>query len=176
MRTLSIATISILIALGVSGCERLGSPLDVLGGKRPGPDEFQVVKRKPLQMPRSLSLPEPRLGERSPLDFDPANQAATVLTGNQQTATTGPSAGESALLSAANAEAAQSDIRTQLIEDKENPWGNQPYEAPTILELVNLDGEKAEDVLNADAEADRLRQQGVAPAPVNPAAVPNAEE
>lgn len=171
MKVMNIAIMCAVVVFAAPACDRVGSPFDVLGGKRPGPDEFQVVTRKPLKMPGSLALPEPRLGERSPLEFDAQGQALSALTGRAPTADGGAaSAGEQALLSAANAQNSETEIRAQLAQDAENPERLGPYEAPTVLELVGLDGQRAEDVLDADQESERLRQQGVAAAPVNPAA------
>ncbi|MEM1300749.1 MAG: DUF3035 domain-containing protein, partial [Pseudomonadota bacterium] len=63
------------LIIGVSGCETIGSPFDALSTKKRAPDEFQVLARKPLKMPGTLDLPEPRLGEVSPLEPDPTTDA-----------------------------------------------------------------------------------------------------
>ena len=42
------------------------------------------------------------------------------------------------------------------------------WEAPTLLELLNLGGRREEDILEPNAEARRLASKGLARAPVNP--------
>ncbi len=155
--------------LALAACDTLGNPFEALGRKPPSPDEFQVVSRKPLAMPNSLSLPEPRLGERSPLEPNPSQDAIAALLGSPGTPVVAASDGEAALLAAANASAADDDIRVQVEADRSDAEANKPYEAPSIFEL--LDGSPKEefpDALNAEAESRRLQSEGIAAAPVNP--------
>ena len=165
-------------ALAVSGCETIGNPLDVLQGKRNAPDEFQVLARKPLRMPGNLDLPEPRLGEASPLEPDPQTDAVIALLGRPSPVSgAAGGAGEQALLDAANASARDTEIRRQLEAEEAALEDNKPYEPPTIFELLSgKSEEKHEDALNPAAEARRLQTEGVAPAPIDPDAQPPAEE
>ena len=161
----------------ISGCETIGNPLDIVQGKRNSPDEFQVLARKPLRMPGTLDLPEPRLGEASPLEPDPQTDAVIALLG-QPVATTGASggSGERALLDAANASAQDTEIRRALEAEEAAYEANKPYEAPTIFELLSGDTpETYEDAINPSVEARRLQTEGISPAPINPEDVP-AEE
>lgn len=156
------------VALTLAGCDRVGSPFEVLGGKLPPPDEFGVVTRKPLQMPGSLNLPEPRLGERSPLELNPSETAVAALLGPNAASRAGaPSAGESALLAAANATADQSAIRTQLVAEAKLEDENKPYEAPLLADIINGKDTVKRDALDPNAEARRLQGGGVL-APTNP--------
>ena len=180
VKPMNLLTLPVLLAgtLVVSGCETIGNPLDVLSGKRNAPDEFQVLARKPLRMPGSLDLPEPRLGEASPLEPDPKTDAVIALLG-QPTAAGGVTggAGEQALLDAASASARDTEIRRRLEAEEAAYEANKPYEPPTIFELLSgKSDEKHEDALNPAAEARRLQTEGVAPAPVDPDAQPPAEE
>ena len=160
----------------LAGCDTFGNPVDILSGKRITPDEFQVVARKPLRMPGSLSLPEPRLGETSLLEPDPRTDAVVALLGGPVVAGgAGGGAGERALLDAANASAEQTDIRAALRADEENPDSNQPYEAPTIFELFGSTEQKPADAIDAGAESRRLQVQGISPAPVDPEERPPEE-
>ncbi|MEM7742176.1 MAG: DUF3035 domain-containing protein [Pseudomonadota bacterium] len=159
--------------VALAGCSQLGNPIDVLTGKRDAPDEFLVVSRKPLQMPVSQNLPEPRLGARSQLEPDPATDAVVALLGPGAVPTTtgGASAGEQALLSAADATAAnlpQTDAELQEIERALDE--NQPYEAPLLIDLLSgdSDSEVYEDALVPGAEARRLQVEGVSPTPIDP--------
>ncbi len=103
--------------LALSAC---GNPLEALGAKIPPPDEFQVIATKPLVMPATAALPDPRPGAPSPLDPDPHREAVQALLGTSASpveSTSPPSAGEQILLSSANAAAASSEIRVQLEEE-----------------------------------------------------------
>lgn len=166
MRTFLLGGVA---ALALTACDRIGSPFDALGGKRATPDEFRVVTRKPLNMPGGAArLPEPRLGERSPLEHDPGGDAREALTGERTGASSGGSAGESALVAAATANTPNSTAAAGLAEREAELDKNKPYEPPTVMEMLNLDGRPAEDVLDPDAEARRLRAGGTAKTPVNP--------
>lgn len=164
------------VVLTVSGCESVGNPVDILTGKRSKPDEFQVIARDELRLPGSLSpsaLPTPVPGAVSPLDPDPQAEAIAALSGAgaPQPARTTISRGEAELLEAANANAADPAIRQQIATENVEIAANEPYEAPTLIELLSGDpGYDADDVINPNAEARRLQGSGAA-APVNPAAL-----
>ena len=170
------ATAMVLVAgaMAVSGCDTIGNPLDIIQGQRSAPDEFQVVARKPLRMPGTLDLPEPRLGEASPLEPDPQTDAVVALLGQPTTARgAAGGAGERALLDAANANAQTSEIRAALEEQEATYQANKPYEPPSIFELLSGDdNEPVEDALDPSIEARRLQTEGVAPAPINPEDAP----
>lgn len=161
--------------LALAGCDVVGNPVAIVTGERKTPDEFQVLARKPLKMPGTLDLPEPRLGETSPLEPDPTTDAVVALLGVPvANASTQPSAGEQALLSAANASAADSQSAAQLEQAERAVRETQPYQPPTLLEL--LEGEEEDpDTLVPAEEARRLQTEGVAAAPVDPNAVPVEE-
>ena len=166
--------LGLALIASVSGCETIGNPIDVIKGERPTPDEFQVLARKPLKMPGTLDLPEPRLGELSPLEPDPTTDAVVALLGvPSATAAPQPSPGEQALLSAANASAATSVSTAQLEDAERAAEANKPYQTPLITELFGADSDDpVEDTLVPDAEARRLQSEGTAVTPVDPNAVP----
>ena len=172
MKVITAMLLGGIAATTLSACDRIGSPLDTLTGNIPAPDEFRVVTRKPLNMPSSANLPEPRLGERSPLEHDPGGDARAVLTGQR----TGPAAaagpGEAALVSAATARSGTGVAGTSLAAREAEIEANKPYEAPTVLELLNNDGKKTEDYLDPNAEARRLRTGKATNTPVNPKDAP----
>lgn len=159
------------MGLLIAGCDQIGSPLDAVRGNVPAPDEFQVLATKPLQMPGTLSLPEPRLGERSPLEPDPqADATAALLGAGGATVATTASPGEVALLGAASPDSDNPDIRRTLVVEAASE-DDGPYEAPTLSELLSGDEQKQEDALDPAAEARRLQAEGVAAAPVDPNAI-----
>lgn len=163
--------------LSVSACGVIGNPLDALTERPPVPDEFSVLSRKPLQMPSSVALPEPRLGERSALEPDPNTDAIVALLGSSAVSRVqSASAGEGALLNAANAAAQQTEIRRILEAETRAAEDDKPYEAPSLFELFEDDGEKLDsaELINPASESRRLQTEGVAAAPIDPSDVPEA--
>jgi hypothetical protein len=165
--------VAALALLALLGCDRIGNPFVVLGSKPPAPDEFQVIARKPLRMPASVALPEPRPGAPSPLDPTPNRDAALALLGSDPGRTAGPGAGtsrgEQALLSAADVAAGTPEIRQTLAEERGGRGRGEPYEPPSIFELLGAYEAPPEDVIDAGEEARRLQREGVAAAPIDPA-------
>lgn len=185
-----LGTAALLAVLALAGCSQIGDPIEAIGARRPAPDEFKVVPRKPLVVPPTLAqataLPTPDPGRPSPLEPDPAADAVAALTGTtatpRPTATTSISAGESALLSAADAASSNPEIRTQLESDRlaaETADANEPYEPPSLVELFFGKDEEEEALdpaiaLDAIAESQRLQREGVA-APNDPLAAAPTE-
>lgn len=160
--------------LAVTACGS-SNPFAALTQKPAAPDEFSVLSRKPLKMPNSVALPEPRLGERSALEPDPNTDAIVALLGKSAVNRVQPaSVGEGALLSAANAAAEQTEIRRILEQETRAAEDDKPYEAPSLFDLFDDEGEKveAEELINPAAESRRLQSEGVAAAPIDPAALP----
>lgn len=162
----------VCFGLGSLGaCGEAENPIGILT-KGSSPDEFAVISRAPLVVPRGGSLPEPDPGAPSPLDPDPQRTAILALTGGPDPSAGGvgdPSASERALLAGTEASAANPSIRDQLERDAE-PDEDAPYEPPSVLELFVEPRKKPLDratLLDPDREARRL-QTGGAVAPVNP--------
>ena len=165
--------------LALPACDTFGSPLETLGIRIPPPDEFQVIARKPLVMPVSASLPEPRPGAPSPLDPDPHRDAIEALfgtSGSPAAGAIGPSAGERVLLSSANA-AASSEIRVLLEEERLQEEVAKPYQAPSLSELFGGGDEQIDEseMLDPVAESQRLQREGYV-TPVDPEAAAEVEE
>lgn len=172
-----LAALPVLAVL--AACDTIGNPLDAMSNKKPSPDEFQVLARKELRRPPGLgswTLPEPEPGAPSPLDPDPRGDAVAALTGQRVPASapraSAISRGEVALLAAANAEAANPTIRTDIVAENRAIEENKPYEPPTIFELLGGGGPgyDPEDVIDPATEARRLQGGGV-PTPVDPRAL-----
>jgi len=167
--------------LAFAACDRIGNPIDALGGRIPAPDEFQVVTHKPLMMPLTAELPEPRPGAASPLDPDPHRDAQRALlgsSGSQVLSAAAPSAGEQILLTSANAATASSEIRVQLEQEKIAEKANQPYKPPSLFEVLGgTGGEKLDEstLLDPEVEARRLQSEGNV-TPVDPNATAEVEE
>jgi hypothetical protein len=169
------------LPLVLAGCGQVGNPLEAFGASIPPPDEFQVIAYEPPVVPGEYTLPEPTPGAPSPRAPEPGRAAVEALLGPGATtaAAAEPSAGEQALLGAADAASASSAIRVQLEEDKRQAAASEPYEPPTIWELFGFggDGERIDETQLIDpvTEGERLQSAGVA-APVDPAAAARAPE
>ena len=172
-RVLHKTAIVALIAGTVSACDTFGNPAELFSG-RPAPDEFSVIARAPLRMPGTRALPAPQLGAPSPLEPQPQQDAIRALLGAGAPSVGGSaSAGEQELLAAANAAAANPEIRAQLeIDRTEEDAG--PYEPPSLLDLISSDGSSVDqaELLEPNDEARRLQSEGVASAPINPEDLP----
>lgn len=164
--------------LAVAGCGgNIGNPIQALTGEIAPPDEFQVMAHKPLQMPVSAELPEPRPGAPSPLDPDPHRDARAALLGTSGAqvvpAAAAPSPGEQVLLTSADAAAASSEIRVQLESERIAAEANKPYSPPSLGELLSGGSEKKVDeseALDPVAESQRLQREGLQ-SPSDPQAV-----
>lgn len=141
----------------VGACGELNFRRD-LGLVSQGPDEFKVIKQKPLQMPDSVAqLPAPKPGAPSLVEPNPEADARAALLGGSGAAP-GPSgsagAGESALVRAAGADAADPSIRATLEEEA--------AEADDDVRLLDRwlgRGKPSEDPLDASEEARRLAEE-----------------
>jgi hypothetical protein len=143
----------------LAGCE--STVQETFGIGRQAPDEFQVVRRQPLIIPPDSTLRPPRPGVPGPQEASSSAQAREVLTGTPATATdTTMSSAETALLAEAKGPA-DPNIRQVLLEED--------TELTTIDEsrfLIILDWQRQRMTpqgtpINAAAEAERLRQEGV---------------
>ncbi|MEM1344195.1 MAG: DUF3035 domain-containing protein [Pseudomonadota bacterium] len=182
-----LAPLGLVVAL--AGCETLGNPIAAMRAKKEGPDEFQVLARKPLRLPgetRPQALPLPRPGAPSPLDRDPQADAIAALIGTPEGTAPAPtqrppsaaqvSRGEAALLAAAGAPGQGSQIRTQIATENATRAANAPFEPPTIFEVLSSDEfVDPATVIDPEAEAERLREQGTL-APTRPRRAPQIEE
>jgi len=170
------------VLLALAACGGIGSPLDLMGAAIPPPDEFQVIVHKPLVIPATVALPEPRPGAPSPLAPDPHRDAQLALFGTSDSLVVSaiqPSAGERVLLSSANAAVASNEITVQLEQDRVQVAAAKPYEPPSLIELFGFDGGKEEldesELLDPVAESQRLQREGYL-TPVDPNAVAEVKD
>lgn len=176
MAKLFTASVLIATAALVSGCGETLNVRKELGLLNQGPDEFTVVKRKPLIIPDELAanaddLPTPQPGAPSPLDPRPVEEAQRALTGAVGVASTGVSDAERGLLARAGATEADDSIRTTLEEDNENILEDTVVDeaVKSVVELVkgSEPDERGADPLDPAEEARRLAEEARASG-VNP--------
>ncbi|MEO1330807.1 MAG: DUF3035 domain-containing protein [Pseudomonadota bacterium] len=167
------AGLATALLLGLSGCGgqqfNLRKELGLVGA---GPDEFTVVKRKPLALPGDQpqtvdDLPPPRPGAPSPLDPTPEQDAQRALTGDVASGTSEASATEQSLLSQAGAENADDSIRTTLETERDNELEGTMVDQvmnEVVTAIKGSDPSQA-DALDPAAEAKRLAEEQGRPVP-----------
>ncbi len=151
----------LLMALGA--CEGIKKDLGM--GKQDAPDEFRVVSRAPLSLPPDFTLRPPEPGLARPQEGTATQQARTAvfraddgeLSVDEAMPDDGRSRGERALLVQAGAgNSGKSDIR-QLIDD-ETAQINADNEDFIDNLVFWREKEKPGEIIDAEAEAARLRE------------------
>lgn len=163
-----------LSVLAVSACGG-GSVKDKLGLSKTSPDEFAVVKRAPLEMPPDYALRPPRPGAARPQEQATADQAKQAVFGQQAAGSAAPkSDAESSFLRQAGVDQADPSIRGRIdYEAKEVEEANKPV-------MKKLMGGSADTpsatVVDAKAEAERLRKNKEEGKPATAGETPSIEE
>ncbi|WP_222183099.1 DUF3035 domain-containing protein [Geminicoccus harenae] len=168
-----------LALLLLAGCGET-TVQEQLGLVRSGPDEFQVVRQAPLEMPPSMAeLPPPRPGAPPISQADPSRQARNVLLGAATTAPVATAAldpaaapasapvdrtspGQQALLAATGEAGADPDIRQVLAQEGVE---STSISDRTFLFIAFWQKPDPEDqpgvVLDPVAESQRLQEAGI---------------
>jgi len=173
---MSLSRSLFLLSAAVLSLAACGELREDLGMGRSPPDEFAVVERPPLSMPTDYGLRPPRPGAARPQAVETDTQAHATLFGTKNApknqATSG---GEKALLEATGASKADPNIRD--IVDRES---SQKVVASThlIQRLMdwNGDSEKKGTIVDAKAEAERLKKAKEDNQPVTSGATPVIEK
>lgn len=155
-------------ALILTAC---GNVKQQLGIERKPPDEFAVVKHAPLSLPPDFSLRPPRPGAQRPQEKETSQQAEeTVFGGDVETDTT-PSTGEQALLQQAGADNARPNIR-QLVD--RDVASMPPAQQTAVKKILNIGKTRpaAASVVDAKAEAERLKKNAATGKPVTAGETP----
>ncbi|MGB0935688.1 MAG: DUF3035 domain-containing protein [Alphaproteobacteria bacterium] len=155
MRKLPIISLTLLSgSLLLSGCEQTKQ---ALGMERNRPDEFTVMNQEPLTMPPSYgALPTPRPGAARPNVLSARARAQQVLLESTHAHTidvTDKSAAEAAVLEKAGAFNRDRNIRSKLQQETRT---EKESSASFIKELINFEGDKNKEALDAHEEYERL--------------------
>lgn len=169
---------------------------ETFGMNRKAPDEFVVYSRPPLSVPPEFDLKPPRPGEENPHIVTTEDQARQLLLGTKRQPATldeavaksnssvetavpvvlssdAPSSAQSSFLSKAGADKADPKIRAELGKDIiAEP--KKKKKAQSLYESI-VDGEKAEPVVDAKGEAERIRTNRDAGKPVTEGDTPNED-
>ncbi|MBL8672649.1 MAG: DUF3035 domain-containing protein [Alphaproteobacteria bacterium] len=165
----------VAIPLALSGCSNLK---ETLGLNRKPPDEFTVVSRAPLSLPPDAMLRPPRPGEQRPQEAAAPQKGKQAVFGlDQQQVALGPagaSSGELALLRRAGAEDAKGDIRKKVDEETSSLLRTEEGFVEKILFWKDPKEPRAV-VVNAPAEAERLRNNSAMGAPATQGQTPTVD-
>jgi hypothetical protein len=162
-------------ALVLAGC---GDVRENLGLGRNTPDEFAVVDRPPLSMPPDFGLRPPKPGAPRPQDVDMTQKANNIVfAGSDDKSVTAASpdvsSSEKMLLTQTGADKADPNIRT--IVDRET--SEKVVGSKHLVEdlLFWRKDEKPAAVVDAPAEAERIKQAQEKNQPLNQGSTPVIE-
>lgn len=167
-------------ALLLAGCS--SGVKKQLGLGRNSPDEFMVVKRAPLTLPPDYNLRAPGSpgADAAAMQNDAVNQAKAALLGHQELPASAGTA-EKELMTRMGVQRANPDIRTLI--DKENGYialKNKPVVDKLIFWDDKNKAPSSKDVpssvVDAKAEAERLKKNKEEGKPVNAGDVPVIEK
>ncbi len=146
------------------------------------PDEFRVVSRAPLAIPPDFTLRPPRPGLTRPQEGTATQQARTAVfrasddspqTLDQAFPADGRTTGERALLMAAGANRADPNIRRIIDAETQNLGEDDSYFYDVLV--FWRDETPPGDVVDAEAEARRLREAAALGRPVTEGETPTIE-
>ena len=170
MNKLAILSLTALIALPLSACS---SAKEQLGLNKQVPDEFQVVKRAPLELPPQYTLRPPQPGAPRPQEQETVEQAAQAVFGETPVEAT-PTSGEGALFQAAGAFQVDPSIRAKVDSESANL---QRENEPVIDKLLSIGSDRPPpaSVVDAQKEAERLQQNKAEGKPATAGETPSVE-
>lgn len=161
-----------LTVLAIGACD---GAKEQLGLEKKAPDEFQVVKRAPLELPPAYTLRPPAPGAPRPQEQETVEQARQTVFGEKaQAVQTAPTTSEGALLQQAGASQIDPGIRNR-VDQESAELVNE--EQPVIDKLLNIgsDAEPHSTVVDAEKEAERLRENQVQGKPVTSGETPSKD-
>lgn len=154
-----------------------GVTKDDFGLGRQTPDEFSVIKRAPLEMPDEYYLPTPTPGISRPQETAPEIAAKEAILGKKisHSASQG-SAMERILIEQTGANQAEANIRTRVNRETEQHIKTNIPVAEKLLNSVGADRQAPALVVDAEAEAQRIRNNIDKGLPVSEGDIPTKEQ
>jgi len=170
--------VSLLTLPSLSACESTREQFDF---SKKAPDEFAVTTRAPLEMPPTYTLPKPRPGAPRPQEKATTVQAAQAIFGSETPATaisapTAMSSGEAALLQQSGASEANASIRDAVDAETQELVKENTSTVDRLLGKVGRKADVPTTVVDPIKEAERLKQNREAGAPVTTGETPSFEE
>ncbi len=142
---------------GLGACTQIREDL---GMDKTSPDEFRVVANAPLAIPPDFNLRPPAPGAPRPQEGTPTDQARVAVFGRQgridPDADTNKAIADQAFLTDAGATETQANIRQVVDEETQTINADNTDFVDTLV--FWKDSPPTGDVVNADAEADRIRE------------------
>ncbi|MCW5750318.1 MAG: DUF3035 domain-containing protein [Alphaproteobacteria bacterium] len=162
----------LLVAAGsLGGCAGLQ---EAFGLARTAPDEFSVVSKAPLVLPPNSNLRPPEPGAPRPQEAAPRDTAQSALLGRRDLpGVAGRSAGEVALLRQAGADRLDPNIR-QLVNSEYTQLAERDQSFADRLIFWQKTPPPGE-IIDAEREAQRLRQNAATGQPVTTGETPVIE-
>ena len=162
---------ALALAASLSACE--GGLGDAFGFGKKAPDEFTVVRNAPLTLPPDYTLRPPQPGAPNTTEASVRDQAESVLlqeAGASPAESTAATSGEVALIERAGAADVDPNIRR--IVDRE--FSGYASEDESFIDSLIFwrEDEPPGEVVDADAEAERLRENVEAGEPVTAGETP----
>lgn len=151
-----------VVALGLSGC---GGVKSSLGLEKKSPDEFTVMTEAPLVMPPDYSLRPPQPGAPRPGNLSPQAQAQQAIIGASPDIE--PGSAEAIIVQQSGGNEADPAIRQSLNASDDKKQAATGFLTDAILNLRGENPAEA-DAIDAQAEADRLREEAVSDKVVGP--------
>ena len=170
--------LSVTALLGaLCACESTKEQFDF---SKKAPDEFAVVRRAPLAMPPSVTLPKPQPGAPRPQEPSPTDMARASVLGEDPTAATAASdntisQGENVLLQKTGAAKASPAIRAQVDRETDAIVKEETPGIDTLRKWVGQDVEEPATVVDPVAEAERIKRNKAAGRPVTYGKSPERE-
>ncbi|MFP4097731.1 MAG: DUF3035 domain-containing protein [Alphaproteobacteria bacterium] len=158
IRPASLALVTTLIVSGCGGDVK-NTVRGSLGLNKEAPDEFSVITRAPLEMPRNLALPPPVPGMQRPQEKTTLDTAKQAVFGDrpQGNRVASASSAEAAILEKAGAYNVAEDIR-EIVNQETQVFAER--NTPVAQKLLNMSAKKpkaAAMVVDAKAEYERLK-------------------
>ena len=175
-RGIALGLGALAMGLSLTACEGFS---DALGLGKKAPDEFAVVRSAPLTLPPDFALRPPRPGESGPGEAPVREQARNaLLSGSGDGATDGAAAGATTEGEAAFIEqAGASDVDPNIRHMVDREYSGYASEDESFVDSLIFwrEEEPQGEVVDAAAEAERLRESIEAGEPITGDATPTIQ-
>lgn len=185
-----------LCTLALSACS--SGVKETLGINKKAPDEFKVLSRPPLSMPPEFSLRPPADGSEGEDSASPREEAKSAVFGTDKKAPASNASANKIVLSPGKAETAVKPVSSGTLggsnaeavflrnagadttdngarEELSREEARKQWEEKSTLETLTTLPEKKEPVVDAKAEADRLKQNQTEGKPVTEGETPESQ-
>lgn len=148
----------LLITSGCSGTVK-DNVRNTLGLNKKAPDEFAVITRAPLEIPKNLTLPPPTPGAQRPQEKHALDTAKEALFGNNSTALSSQSQSslEALLLENSGATDLSEDIRTLIDKETDDLSDRNKPVAAKLFNLSTGENTPSASIVDSAAEYERLK-------------------